>query len=411
MRFRGWKGIAMETAQSVEKEKAKVIPIGTQATRPLPQAQYNLFTGEAKVIPVLVDADFDEEHRVSDEIMLARSGDAAQLILSGFGLFLSKKSDRLIVRKGKDLVYEFPFFRLSEVTLASRGITLSSDLILELCQRGVQINFMQGTGKPYAKLCSPMLSATIQARREQIRAVDDERGVKFSRIVVAGKLRNQRNLLLYFGKYLKKAHPERYEIVKKHAGALALHEKNARAVSGSSLQEVRNNLLGIEGASGRVYWEGVQEIVSGKVEFFGRVHRGATDKVNSLFNYGYGILYSQVWGAVVSAGLEPFAGFLHVDRPGKPSLVLDLVEEFRQPVVDRTVISYINLGESMEMEGGLLDATTRKNVSEKILERLEARETYQGKKYQIRSAIQIQARNLAAFLRGEREYRTFSFKW
>jgi CRISPR-associated protein Cas1 len=133
--------------------------------------------------------------------------------------------------------------------------------------------------------------------------------------------------------------------------------------------------------------------------------------VNALFNYGYGILYSQVWGAVVSAGLEPFAGFLHVDRPGKPSLVLDLVEEFRQPVVDRTVISYINLGEVMNMEGGLLDAETRKSISQKILERLEARETYQGKKYQIRSAIQIQARNLAAFLRGEREYKTFSFKW
>lgn len=261
------------------------------------------------------------------------------MILSGFGLFLSKKSDRLIVRKGKDLVYEFPFFRLSEVTVASRGITLSSDLIMELYQRGVQINFMQGTGRPYAKLSSPMLSATIQARREQIRAIDDERGVKFSKIVVSGKLKNQRNLLLYFGKYLKKAHPERYETVERYAVALNSHEKNVRSVNGSSLEDVRNNLLGIEGASGRVYWEGVQEIVKGRAEFFGRVHRGATDQVNSLFNYGYGILYSQVWGAVVSAGLEPFAGFLHVDRPGKPSLVLDLVEEFRQPVVDRTVIS------------------------------------------------------------------------
>jgi CRISP-associated protein Cas1 len=402
----------MGEAQVNEKERAKVIPLKADTIEPaLPQAQFNLFTGEAKVIPILVDREFDEEHRVSDEIVLVRSGDAAQLILSGFGLFLSKKSDRLIVKKGKDLIYEFPFFRLSEVTVASRGITFSSDLIMELCQRGVQINFMQGTGRPYAKLSSPMLSATIHARREQIRAIDDERGLKFSKIVVSGKLKNQRNLLLYFEKYLKKAHQEKFEAIMRLAEALNAHEKNVRALKGSSLEEVRNNLLGIEGASGRLYWEGVQEIIRGRAEFFGRVHRGATDKVNSLFNYGYGILYSQVWGAVVCAGLEPFAGFLHVDRPGKPSLVLDLVEEFRQPVVDRTVISYINLGEAMEMEGGLLDSDTRKRISEKILERLEARETYQGKKYQIRSAIQIQARNLAAFLRGEREYRTFSFKW
>jgi CRISPR-associated protein Cas1 len=100
-----------------------------------------------------------------------------------------------------------------------------------------------------------------------------------------------------------------------------------------------------------------------------------------------------------------------VDRPGKPSLVLDLVEEFRQPVVDRPVIAHINLGENIGMEGGLLDSETRKTISQKILDRLESRETYQGKKYQVRSIIQIQARNLASFLRGERGYKPFSFKW
>jgi len=401
----------MTKEQAEKKESADVIQIHPEREQRLPPAQYDLFTGEARVLPIVVDRDFDEELRVSDEIVLARSGDAAQIILSGFGVFLSKKSDRLIVRKGKDMLYEFPFFRLSEVTVASRGITLSSDLIMELCQRGIQINFMQGTGRPYAKLSSPMLSATIQARREQITALNDERGVRFSKIVVAGKIRNQRKLLLYFGKYLKKADHERFKAIEKKAALLSEYEKGIDGINGKDLSETRNNLLGVEGVSGRIYWEGVQEIIRGKVEFFGRVTRGATDKINSMFNYGYGILYSQVWGAVITAGLEPFAGFLHVDRPGKPSLVLDLVEEFRQPVVDRTVISHVNLGESIGMEGGLLNAETRKGISRKILERMESRENYERKKYQIRSIIQIQARNLAAFLKGEREYRTFSFKW
>ncbi len=400
----------MET-QTADGRARKVVPIREDVALPLPPAQYDLFTGEPKILPIVVDRDFDDEYRVSDEIVLARSGDAAQLILSGFGLFMSKKSDRLIVKKGKDLLYEFPFFRLSEVTIASRGITLSSDLILELCQRGIQINFLQGTGRPYAKLVSPMLTATIHARREQIRALEDERGMHFSRLVVTGKLKNQRKLLLYFGKYLKKARPDSHTTLEEKAQLLQDHAKKAAAVEGASISEVRNELLGIEGVSGRIYWEGVQEIVKGKVEFFGRVHRGATDRVNSMLNYGYGILYSQVWGAVISAGLEPFAGFLHVDRPGKPSLVLDLVEEFRQPVVDRTVISHINLGETIGMEGGLLDATTRKDISQKILERMESRETYRKKRYQIRSIIQIQARALASFLRGEGSYHPFSFKW
>jgi CRISPR-associated protein Cas1 len=377
----------------------------------LSPVQYNLFSKEPDILPQLIDRDVEEELRISDEIVLARTGDASQLILSGFGLFLSKKEERLLVRKGKELIYEFPFFRISELTIASRGITLSSDLIMELCERGIQINFLSGTGRPYAKITAPSLSATIQARREQMKALDDERGITFSKCIVAGKLNNQRKLLLYFGKYLKSISPERFQFIKKSADSLKDLEKQAKEVKGRTIVEVREILMGIEGSSSKIYWEGVQQIIEDKMTFFGRVHRGATDAINAMLNYGYGILYSYVWGAVISAGLEPFAGFLHVDRPGKPSLVLDLVEEFRQPVVDRTVIAHINRGEPIKMEGGLLSPETRKNLSQKILERLETKENYQGKKYQIRSIVQIQARNLAAFLRGEREYRPFSFKW
>ena len=128
-------------------------------------------------------------------------------------------------------------------------------------------------------------------------------------------------------------------------------------------------------------------------------------------NYGYGSLYAQIWGAVVNAGLEPFAGYLHVDRPGKPSLVLDLVEEFRQPVVDRTVIAFTNLGQPIGMTDGMLDEATRKAIGQKILERLGTREMFRGQQYQIRSIIQMQARSLVSFLRGKSAYRPFSFHW
>ncbi len=401
----------MAKQQQRHRKEGNVVHLHPEQAEPQPPAQYDLFTGEAKVLPVVVDQDFEEELRVSDEILLARSADGAQVVLSGFGLFLSKKSDRLLVRKSKELLYEFPLFRLSEVTIASKGIALSTDLILELCQRGIQINFLHGTGKPYAKLVSPMLTATIHARREQIRALEDERGIHFSKLVVVGKLKNQRKLLLYFGKYLKKTRPDCHEALEEKARWLHGYARKATEVEGKTLSSVRDVLMGIEGVSARIYWEGVQEIIKGKADFFGRVYRGATDQVNAMLNYGYGILYSQVWGAVISAGLEPFAGFLHVDRPGKPSLVLDLVEEFRQPIVDRTVISFINLGETIGMERGLLDTKTRKEISRKVLERLESRETYRKKKYQVRSIIQIQARALASFLRGEGSYRPFSFRW
>lgn len=386
-----------------EPEEAKVV---------MPAAQLNLFTGQPEVIRFPVEKEFEEEEVSVDEgISLVKSGDTSQLIVSGYGAFLSKVSERLTVKKGKKIIYEFPFFRLSEVTVASKGVTLSSNLITELCERGIQINFLHGTGKPYAKIVAPALTATVQARREQILALNDERSAKFSRLIVEAKVGNQMKLLRYFGKYLKTSDPERFEKVDAIARALAGIPQKVRAVKGKDVDEIRGTLMGLEGTAGRLYWGGVKEIISQKAEFMGRVHRGATDTVNALLNYGYGILYTQVWGAVITAGLEPFVGFLHVDRPGKPSLVLDLVEEFRQPVVDRTVIANVNMGQKSKMEGGLLDAGTRKEFSARVLERLESRETYRGKKYQIRSIIQIQARSLASFLRGDGKYRPFRFKW
>ena len=378
----------------------------------LPPAQFNLFSGEAEPLPVEVpDPGAAQELRIDDGITLVKSDDTSQLIISGYGLYLGKKSERMIVRKGKNVVYQFPFFRIHEVVVASRGVSISTDLLEELCTRGVRLSLLDSTGKPYALLTSPMLSATVQARREQILAFSDARGLAFARAIVTGKLKNQERLLRYFGKYMKQADPERFAEVARIAQALRGQAAKAKHVAGAHIDAARQTLMGIEGSAGRQYWDGVKLILAGRGEFMGRAHRGATDGVNALLNYGYGILYSQVWGAVVNAGLEPFAGFLHVDRPGKPSLVLDLTEEFRQPVVDRAVIAHVNLGEPIRMQEGFLELDTRRAIGEKVMARLMATETYNGKHYQVRSIIQMQARRLAGFLRGEGEYRAFGFKW
>jgi CRISPR-associated protein Cas1 len=384
-----------------------------QSPPPLsPPGQFNLFTGELEPLPVEVPEPREPgETRVDDGITLVKTEDNSQLILSGFGLFLRKKSERLLVTKSNNVIYQFPFFRLTEVVIASRGVSFSSDLIEALCEQGVRVSLLDSRGQPYAMLTSPMLSATVQARREQLLAFQDQRGVEFARTVVSGKIANQERLLRYFGKYLKKADNERFQLLEQITKALKTHGAQASRAAGNCIDEARGALMGLEGVAGRLYWDGVRTILGQRVEFFGREHRGATDAVNSLLNYGYGILYSQVWGAVLNAGLEPFAGFLHVDRPGKPSLVLDLVEEFRQPVVDRAVIAHVNVGESVTMTQGMLDADTRKTIASRVLERLQTPEPYQGKRYQIRSIIQMQARRLASFLRNDGQYKTFAFKW
>jgi CRISPR-associated protein Cas1 len=181
----------------------------------------------------------------------------------------------------------------------------------------------------------------------------------------------------------------------------------------------RGDLLNREGRAGAEYWGGVATLLRGRAAFTGREHRGAADPVNAALNYGYGILQSQVWTAATLAGLEPFAGFIHTDRPGKPSLVLDLMEEFRQPVVDRALLAAWGRGWSLELETPdgedagtpLLSKSGRDAVAERVLKRLDAAVTHEGKQHSLKSVIQLQARRLAVAVRGEGEYRAFVSGW
>ncbi len=135
--------------------------------------------------------------------------------------------------------------------------------------------------------------------------------------------------------------------------------------------------------------------------------------MNAALNYGYGILYGQVERALVLAGLDPYGGFIHADRPGKPSLVFDLIEEFRQVVVDRTIVAMTTRGTHLDMdERGSLEQTTRRAIAEKVLERLEAAERYGRKRVPLRVIIQSQARHIATFVRGDRSsYQPFIARW
>ena len=136
-----------------------------------------------------------------------------------------------------------------------------------------------------------------------------------------------------------------------------------------------------------------------------------SDAVNAALNYGYGILTSHVWGAVMNAGLEPFAGLMHVDRSGKPSFVLDMVEEFRQPIVDRPIFAWLFKNGSLKLANGMLDTGSKEAVASRVLARLNATELHQGKEHQVRSIIQMQARLAAAAFRERRPYRPFNFQW
>jgi CRISPR-associated protein Cas1 len=214
-------------------------------------------------------------------------------------------------------------------------------------------------------------------------------------------------------KYRKEKDPALYEEVRLLAGEVADHEEEINRLSGEALGELRFHLLSAEGRAAQKYWAAIGRLLLADLSWPGRRTQGATDPLNSALNYGYGILYGAVERACVLAGLDPYAGFLHVDRPGKPSLVLDLIEEFRQPIVDKTVIGLVNKGTPVQLDDqGRLVPESRKALAAKVLERLDGAESFEGKRQCLRSVIQMQARHVATFVRGERQaYEPFAMSW
>lgn len=364
-----------------------------------------------------------------------------RLIINDYGTYLGKHSERLVVKyREKDRQPdEFPLMNLEQIIICSKGISLSSDLISACTEQGIEISFLGFDGQPYAKLVSPALTATVISRREQLSAYHDERGFEIARRFIHGKLQNQINLIRYFGKYRRKRAPRQYAEMMDRVCKMQelLKELNAlEAISAelSPIDAMRPTLLNLEGRAGALYWECAQRLLpSGKLEK--REHRGSQDEVNVLLNYGYGILYSQVWSALTLAGLEPFAGFLHVDRPGKPSLVLDFIEEFRQTVVDRVVFAMVNKrfkvewesvdgdalreahqpvksdGNTAAPEQRRLSKDCRRFLADQVLTRLQETETFERKRHPLANIIHMQARSLAMFLRREGDYHPFIMRW
>jgi CRISPR-associated protein Cas1 len=342
---------------------------------------------------------------------MTEESELQHVLVSEYGSFIGKKGERLVVKRGGELVLEVPFRELEQVSVLGGGVSFSADAVRECARQGIQMNFVSSSGDPYAKLVSPALTGTVVTRREQLLAYLDHRGVEFAKTIVSGKLHNQANVLKYFAKHRRQADPELYGKLYDGAGQLEAVRNDLLALNADCVEAIREDLLGVEGRGGKVYWQLVASILPSAAGFEGRERRGAGDPTNSLLNYGYGMLYHQVTGAISLAGLDPFAGFLHADRAGKPSFVLDVVELFRQAVVDRVVMAWLNRGYDPAMEGDRLADATRRELAQKVLDRLEDVDRFEGAQHRLKTIIQMQCRRLAMFFRGEGSFRPYVAGW
>lgn len=353
------------------------------------------------------------------------------LIVEDFGAYVGKHSERLRVTVKGEVRAEAPLLFLRQVLVKGRGVSVSTDAILACAERGIAVHVVSSAGG--ASLYTDGLTGTVQTRRAQLLAYTDLRAVRVAGAMARAKIRNQAHLLGYYARSRKSADPAAAHELRLLADEVLDHEAelddllarllaggdapNSEAGAGADasaaapkpprypIDRARSAMLSVEGRAAQKYWAGVRLILPQELGWEGRRGRGARDPVNSALNYGYAILARQVEQALVLAGLDPFAGFLHADRPGKPSLTFDLIEEFRQVVVDRTILGMAGKRVPIGVrEDGMLDDDARKAIAARVIERIEeSAERYDGRKrWALREIIQTQARHLATYLRGDR---------
>lgn len=241
-------------------------------------------------------------------------------------------------QKGRRLL---PLARLDHLVLFS-GVNITDELLLRCAEDGRSVSWLTGMGRFRARVAGPT-SGNPLLRQSQHRAVEDRiHRLKIARAMVAGKIHNSRQVLL---RSARDATGHRQTALRASAEVLAQRLDLLRKAE--DLDEV----LGVEGIAARDYFAALPHLISGRQwQVIGRNKRPPTDPVNCLLSFLYGMLRVAVHGALEQVGLDPYIGFLHGIRPGKPALALDLMEEFRPLLVDRLAFTTLNRRELAEKD-------------------------------------------------------------
>ena len=320
------------------------------------------------------------------------------LTISDYGTFLGLESQRLVVKQENQKLY-YPLNRLRTLSIAKRGVSLSSDLVQALSYRGIKLFFSDFKGTPYAQVIPANHHMVVGARVHQINFCNDEKNtLSLATQILKGKLLNQRATLLYYSKY--KAKPDQSDKLKEKARAIEKLSQNIQSKD-------TGILLGKEGLAASLYFQVLQETLLSETSFTKRHGRGSPEMSNQMLNYGYGILANQIMNCIFNAGLEPYLGFLHRPRPGKPSLVLDIMEEYRSWVVDRAVIKLRHQAKKEKT----MSVDLRKKLVDQVMENLHTKHLYRSKRLELNFIMQRQVYRLSGHFAGNNQYKVFLFKW
>jgi len=326
------------------------------------------------------------------------------LFVTTQGAYLSKEGETVVVKIDGEVNLRLPVHTLGGIVCF--GQVSCSPYLMGFCaENGVAISFLTENGSFLAKVQGPV-SGNVLLRREQYRQADDMKSsAEIAKSVLTGKIANCRTVL----QRLLRDHSEKIDIDAITSASQKLSNAMRRLQAESSLDVLR----GIEGESADAYFEVFDHLITSQkcdFTFCNRNRRPPLDGVNCLLSFIYTILMHDVRSSLESVGLDPAVGFLHRDRPGRYSLALDMMEEFRPYIADRLALSLINLcqvqgkGFKKKESGAVwMDDETRKTVLVAYQKRKqeEIEHPFLKEKIAIGLLPYAQALLMARYLRGD----------
>lgn len=256
------------------------------------------------------------------------------LFITTEGASLHAEGPSLRVVVAKETRAQVPLHHLASVVCFAR-VYVTPDAMAACTEAGTSVVFLGWSGRYLARVEGPS-GRTATLRREQYRAADDPaRSLSLARGFVAGKVANGRTVLRRAARTR-----ERSDSIDVAADRLA--HVAERVLDAPDLDVLR----GHEGEAASRYFEVLDAMIArDDLHFESRARRPPTDPINAMLSFAYSLLASDCQSAVQAAGLDPAVGYLHVERPGRPALALDLMEELRPVIADRLVVATLRLGQ------------------------------------------------------------------
>lgn len=246
------------------------------------------------------------------------------LVINTYGVSLNRENDSFVISSAGGNRQKIPANGIKSIQI-SRGTQITSDAIMLAIDQEIEVLFIDKTGSPVGRVWSPRYGSISTIRKGQINFTFSPDAVAWIKEIVTRKIENQQALILSLGVNT----PEADKLVERTLRRMEDYRKKIQLLAGEIIPDVAASLRGWEGQASRIYFDTLNAFIPEQFRFQTRSQRPALDIANAMLNYGYGILYGKIEGALIKVGIDPYVGVLHRDDYNRPVLVYDIIELYR----------------------------------------------------------------------------------